>query len=411
MLRERIMSFVGLLVMLGIAYLLSDSRKKINKKTVLTGVGLQLTFGILILKTPRGQSSFEAIKEFFVQILNFTNSGSDFVFGGLKNFQKVGFVFATFVLPTIIFMSSLMSVLYHIGIMQILIKGVAWVMVRVMGTSGAESLSAAANIFAGQTEAPLVVKPYLPKMTRSELMALMTGGMATVAGGVLAAYVGMGINAGHLLAASVMSAPAALVCAKMLVPETEESVTKGNIDFKLPKTSANIIDAAASGASEGLTLALNVAAMLLAFIALIAMVNGLFGWAGGIIGIENLSLELILGYIFAPVAWLLGVPWNWDECLKVGTLLGQKLVLNEFVAYTGLQKLINTPNGLSERSVNISVYALCGFANFSSIAIQVGGIGSLVPGRRKEFAQLGMKCLLGGTLACLMTACIAGILI
>ncbi|MEE2743918.1 MAG: NupC/NupG family nucleoside CNT transporter [Bdellovibrionota bacterium] len=411
MLRERIMSFVGLLVMIGIAYLLSDSRKKINKKTVLTGVGLQLLFGILILKTPWGKSSFEAIKEFFVQILNFTNSGSDFVFGGLKNFQKVGFVFATFVLPTIIFMSSLMSVLYHIGIMQVLIKGVAWVMVRVMGTSGAESLSAAANIFAGQTEAPLVVKPYLPKMTRSELMALMTGGMATVAGGVLAAYVGMGINAGHLLAASVMSAPAALVCAKILVPETEESVTRGNIDFKLPKTSANVIDAAASGASEGLTLALNVAAMLLAFIALIAMVNGLFGWVGNLFGFQGLTLELILGYIFAPVAWLLGVPWNWEECLKVGTLLGQKLVLNEFVAYTGLQKLINTPNGLSERSVNISVYALCGFANFSSIAIQVGGIGSLVPGRRKEFAQLGMKCLLGGTLACLMTACIAGILI
>ena len=411
MLRERIMSFVGLLVMIGIAYLLSDSRKKINKKTVLTGVGLQLMFGILILKTPWGKSSFEAIKEFFVQILNFTNSGSDFVFGGLKNFQKVGFVFATFVLPTIIFMSSLMSVLYHIGIMQVLIKGVAWVMVRVMGTSGAESLSAAANIFAGQTEAPLVVKPYLPKMTRSELMALMTGGMATVAGGVLAAYVGMGINAGHLLAASAMSAPAALVCAKILVPETEESVTRGNIDFKLPKTSANVIDAAASGASEGLTLALNVAAMLLAFIALIAMVNGLFGWVGNLFGFQGLTLELILGYIFAPVAWLLGVPWNWEECLKVGTLLGQKLVLNEFVAYTGLQKLINTPNGLSERSVNISVYALCGFANFSSIAIQVGGIGSLVPGRRKEFAQLGMKCLLGGTLACLMTACIAGILI
>jgi len=208
-----------------------------------------------------------------------------------------------------------------------------------------------------------------------------------------------------------MSAPAALVCAKILVPETEESITRGNVDFKLPKTSANVIDAAASGASEGLTLALNVAAMLLAFIALIAMVNGLFGWVGNLFGFQGLTLELILGYIFAPVAWLLGVPWNWEECLKVGTLLGQKLVLNEFVAYTGLQKLINTPNGLSERSVNISVYALCGFANFSSIAIQVGGIGSLVPGRRKEFAQLGMKCLLGGTLACLMTACIAGILI
>jgi CNT family concentrative nucleoside transporter len=411
MLRERIMSVVGLLVMIGVAYLFSESRKKVKTKTVITGVLLQLVFGLLILKTPWGKSSFEGIKEFFVQILNFTNAGSDFVFGGLKDFKKVGFVFATFVLPTIIFMSALMAVLYHIGIMQILIKSVAWIMMRVMGTSGAESLAAAANIFAGQTEAPLVVRPYLPKMTRSELMALMTGGMATVAGGVLAAYVGMGIDAGHLLAASFMSAPAALVCAKIMVPETEKSVTAGNVDFKLPKTSANLIDAAASGASEGLTLAFNVAAMLLAFIALIAMVNGMLGWVGSLAGIEGLTLEFLLGYLFAPVALLLGVPWNWDECLKVGTLLGQKLVLNEFVAYTGLQKLMNTPNALSERSVNISIYALCGFANFSSIAIQVGGIGSLVPGRRKEFAKLGVKCLIGGTLACFMTACIAGILL
>ena len=411
MLRERVVSLVGLLVMVGIAYLLSDSKEKVNKKTILTGIGLQLLFGFLILKTPWGKSSFEWIKQFFVQILDFTNAGSDFVFGGLKDFQKVGFVFATFVLPTIIFMSALMSVLYHIGLMQILIKGVAWVMVRIMGTSGAESLAAAANIFAGQTEAPLVVKPYLGKMTRSELMALMTGGMATVAGGVLAAYVGMGIDAGHLLAASVMSAPAALVCAKLLVPETEESVTKGNISFQLPKTSTNVIDAAATGASEGLKLSLNVAAMLLAFIALIAMCNGILGWVGGWVGHPDVTLEFLLGYLFAPVAWLLGVPWNWDECLKVGTLLGQKLVLNEFVAYTGLQKMINTPGGLSERSINISIYALCGFANFSSIAIQVGGIGSLAPDRRKEFAKLGMKCLLGGTLACLMTACIAGIMI
>lgn len=392
--------------MLLIAYLFSSEKKAINWKTVISGILLQVAFGLIILKTGFGRSIFDTARELFTGILNFTNEGSRFIFGPLTDVSKIGFVFAFLVLPTIIFMSSLMSVLYYLGIMQILIKLAAKVMVKVMGTSGAESLAAAANIFAGQTEAPLVIKPFISAMTRSELMALMTGGMATVAGGVLAAYVGLGVDAGHLLAASVMSAPAALVCAKLMVPETEVSKTKGDVSLDLPNTHANMIDAAASGATDGLNLALNVGAMLLAFIALIAMVNGAFGKVGGLIGYPGLSLELITGYLFAPIAWLLGVPWA--DCLIVGTLLGKKLILNEFVAYLDLQAAMPQ---LAERSIIISTYALCGFANFSSIAIQIGGIGTLAPDRRKDLALLGVRSLIGGTLACFMTACIAGIFI
>ena len=301
-----------------------------------------------------------------------------------------------------------MSVLYHMGLMQKVVEFTAKVMMKIMGTSGAESLSAAANIFVGQTEAPLVVKPFVEKMTNSELMALMTGGMATVAGGVLAAYVGMGVDAGHLLAASVMSAPAALVCAKLMVPETEVSQTEGVVKVDLPKTNANLIDAAASGASEGLTLALNVGAMLLAFIALIALLNGMLGWFGGLINVPELSFEFIIGYVFAPFAFLLGVPW--DDCLQVGIMLGKKTVINEFVAYMDLQAAISS-GAISQRAITITTYALCGFANFSSIAIQLGGIGGLAPKRRHDLAKLGVKSLIGGTLACFMTAAIAGILI
>lgn len=392
--------------MLLIAFLFSSDKKAINWKTVGSGIVLQVIFGLIILKTGFGRSIFDTARELFTGILNFTNEGSRFIFGPLTDVSKIGFVFAFLVLPTIIFMSSLMSVLYYLGIMQILIKLAAKVMVKLMGTSGAESLAAAANIFAGQTEAPLVIKPFISAMTKSELMALMTGGMATVAGGVLAAYVGLGVDAGHLLAASVMSAPAALVCAKLMVPETEVSKTKGDVSLNLPNTHANMIDAAASGASDGLMLALNVGAMLLAFIALIAMVNGAFGKVGGLIGYPGLSLELITGYLFAPIAWLLGVPWA--DCLIVGTLLGKKLILNEFVAYLDLQAAMPQ---LSERAIIISTYALCGFANFSSIAIQIGGIGTLAPDRRKDLALLGVRSLIGGTLACFMTACIAGIFI
>lgn len=403
---ERLISLVGLLVMVGVAFLFSDNKKSINWKTVGAGLALQITLGLLILKTSAGQAVFEGARSFFTGILAYTNEGSKFIFGSLMETNRFGFIFFVMVLPTIIFMSSLMSILYHIGVMQIVIKGTAKVMVKVMGTSGAESLSAAANIFAGQTEAPLVVKPFISAMTRSELMALMTGGMATVAGGVLAAYVGMGIDAGHLLAASVMSAPAALVCAKLLVPEVSHSETKGDIKLDLPNTTANLIDAAANGAAEGVRLAINVGAMLLAFIALIALVNGTLAWAGGLVGYPELSLELITGYLFSPIAFIMGVPW--EDAFLVGTLLGKKLIINEFVAYLDLQQMIPE---LSERSVVISTYALCGFANFSSIAIQVGGIGTIAPDRRQDLALLGMKSLIGGTLACLMTACIAGIFI
>ncbi len=402
---ERMISIVGLLSMVLIAFLLSDDRKKINWRTVGSGIVLQIVFGLIILKTDIGLTVFEGARQFFAGILNFTNEGSNFVFGSLNDASKVGFVFAFMVLPTIIFMSALMSVLYHIGLMQIVIKFTAKIMVKVMGTSGAESLAAAANIFAGQTEAPLVVKPFVGKMTKSELMALMTGGMATVAGGVLAAYVGLGIDAGHLLAASVMSAPAALVCAKLMVPETEKSLSDGEIKMNFERNSANIIDAAATGAGEGLQLALNVGSMLLAFIALIAMFNGLLSFVGGFFNFSDLSLELISGYVFAPVAFLMGVPWS--EAMAVGSLLGKKLVINEFVAYLDLQKQLST---LSPKSVVISTYALCGFANFSSIAIQLGGIGSIAPERRSDLAKLGVKCLIGGTLACFMTASIAGFL-
>lgn len=403
---ERMISAFGLVVLVSIAYGLSDNRSRIQWRTVLTGIGLQILFGLLILKTSAGRAVFSAAGEAFSAVLNYTLEGSKFLFGNLAVPQTVGFIFVTMVLPTIIFMSALMSVLYHIGAMQKVVEVVARVMMKVMKASGAESLAAAANIFVGQTEAPLVIKPYIKTMTRSEIMCLMTGGMATVAGGVLAAFVGFGIDAGHLLAASVMSAPAAIVCAKLMIPEVEESTTAGVVKIDLPKTSTNVIDAAATGASEGMSLAINVAAMLLAFIALIAMLNGLLGWGGGFVGMPNITFEMITGYLFAPVAWLLGCPW--EDCIIVGNFLGKKLMLNEFVAYLDLKDQMAN---ISQRSVIISTYALCGFSNFSSIAIQVGGIGTLAPEKRPTIVALGIRSLIAGTLACLMTAAIAGIMI
>jgi CNT family concentrative nucleoside transporter len=404
----RFMSIVGLLSMVLIGFLFSANRKAINWRTVISGVLLQVVLGLLILKLPFGKEIFEFARQLFTGILEYTNEGSKFVFGGLTDVQKVGFVFATMVLPTIIFMSALMSVLYHLGIMQIIINFVSKMMVKVMGTSGAESLSCAANIFVGQTEAPLVVKPYIDKMTRSELLAMMTGGMATVAGGVLAAYVGFGIDAGHLLAASVMAAPAALVLAKLFLPETEESQTKGYVKLKVEKTHSNLIEAAAAGAGEGLHLALNVGAMLLAFIALIALVNGMLGYATGLVGLENITLERLSGWLFAPVAFIIGIPW--EDCVNFGTLLGKKVIINEFVAYLDLKSMMEAKT-MSPRAITMATYALCGFANFSSIAIQVGGIGTIAPKRRGDLAKLGLTCLAGGMMAGLMTASIAGIFI
>ncbi len=403
---EKLISLLGLFTFIAVAYAISENKKAIQWRTVLTGIALQILFGLVILKTGFGRAIFASASQGFNAILGFTTEGSKFLFGGLSNPANLGFIFATMVLPTIIFMSSLMSLLYHIGVMQKVVEVMAKVMMKVMKTSGAESLAAAANIFVGQTEAPLVIKPYVAQMTKSELMCLMTGGMATVAGGVLAAYVGFGVDAGHLLAASVMSAPAALVCAKLMVPETEESTTAGVVKVELPQMASNAIDAAAQGASDGLKLAVNVAAMLLAFIALIAMFNGMLGYFGGFIGMPTLSFEWIMGFVFAPVAWLMGCPWA--DCFIVGSMLGKKLVLNEFVAYLDLTA--NTAN-ISERSAILTTYALCGFSNFSSIAIQLGGIGTMAPDKRPVLAKYGMKALVGGTLACFMTACIAGLFI
>ncbi len=396
----------GLAVMVGIAYGLSSDRKAIAWRTVLGGLMAQLVFGFLILKTTVGRALFSGLKSGVQAILDFSLDGAQFLFGPLADMGKFGFIFAVIVPSTIIFTSALMAVLYHVGLMEKIVKFFAIIMMKTMRTSGAESLAAAANIFAGQTEAPLVVFPYLSSMTRSELMALMTGGMATVAGGVLAAYAGFGIDAGHLLAASVMSAPAALAIAKILIPETEEALTAGTLKTSFPKTAENMIDAAVVGAGDGLKLALNVCAMLIAFIGLVAFINGFIGWAGAWLGFPNLTFELIMGYLFSPFAFLMGVPL--DECIQVGNFLGKKMVLNEFVAYIDLKEALPT---LSSRSAIISTYALCGFANIGSIAIQVGGIGALVPERRRELAKLGLISMVGGTLACFMTACIASIFI
>ncbi|KON28415.1 Na+ dependent nucleoside transporter domain-containing protein [miscellaneous Crenarchaeota group archaeon SMTZ-80] len=425
---------LGIAVLLAIAWTFSESKKNINWKIVLIGIALQLLFAVFVILTPWGSIFFDAIGNFFVKIINFTNEGSAFVFGALSNQDKfdkafpeilrdegVGFIFAFQVLPTIIFFSSLMSVLYHLGLMQKIVQGMAWIMAKSMNVSGAESISVAANVFIGQTEAPLVVRPYVSPMTRSELLTLMVGGMATIAGGVLAAYVSLLggsdpaqqlLYAKHLLSASIMAAPATIVISKILVPEKEESKTMGTLKITVQKTSSNVIDAAATGAADGLKLALNVAAMLLAFIALIAMINWILsGFFTDILGIsingKPISLELLLGYTLSPLAWIIGVPWQ--DSVVVGSLIGQKVVLNEFIAYLNLSQLI--PTGvLSEKAIIISTYALCGFANFASIAIQIGGIGGIAPDRRADLAKFGLRAVLGGSLATFMTATIAGVL-
>ncbi|WP_027340792.1 NupC/NupG family nucleoside CNT transporter [Halonatronum saccharophilum] len=394
---SRLVGFLGLFVFLGIAYLLSEDKKAVNKRTVAGGIILQLVFAFIILGTSVGRNLFQWTSDFIATILEFASAGAEFVFG--EALMGVGFSFAMMVLPTIIFFSSLMSVLYYLGIIQKVVEGMAKVMKKAMGLSGAESLSAAANVFVGQTEAPLVVKKYIPTMTRSEVMAMMTGGMATVAGGVLAGFVGMGIDPGYLLAASIMSAPASLVMAKIMIPETEESVTAGGVDIDIEVDSANVIDAAAAGASEGMTLALNVAAMLIAFVALIALINYPLSLVGT-------SLEAILGYVFSPLAYLMGA--SWAEATELGTLLGQKMAINEFVAYATLSEFI-AEEALSPKGQMIATFALCGFANFASIAIQIGGIGPLAGKNKQMVASLGVKALIAGTLATYTTATIAGI--
>jgi len=394
---SKLIGIVGMFVLIGIAYLISEDRKKIDIRPVIGGLLLQLVFAFTILKLPIGKVAFQKLSDFIATILGFSTKGAEFLFGSL---MSTGFSFALSVIPTIIFFSALMSVLYYLGAIQRVVEFMAKIMKKVMNLSGAESLSAAANVFVGQTEAPLVVKRFVPNMTRSELMALMSGGMATVAGGVMAGYIGMGIDAGYLLAASIMSAPAALMMAKIVVPETKESVTSGEMKVDIEVNNANVIDAAAEGASEGLKLALNVAAMLLAFVSIIALINYPLSYLGT-------SLEQILGYIFAPLSLVMGVPVG--EITEVGSLLGQKMALNEFVAYTQLSEMIKE-GVLSHKSQLIATFALCGFSNFSSIAIQIGGLGSLAPERRGELAQLGIRALVAGSLATYMTATIAGVL-
>lgn len=448
----RARSGFGLLLMLGFAVLLSTGRRHISWRLVAMGIGLQIVLGVITL-TPPGQWFFGQFNEAVRSLLEYTSAGSKFLFGNLAvqnnlpvgesvvpmppggptpeweavarmapirppaerpwGWAPAGAYLAFGVLPTIIFFSSLMAVLYHLGVMQRLVRVIAVVMQKTMRTSGAETLSAAGNIFVGQTEAPLLIRPFVKEMTESELMAVMTGGFATVAGGVMVAYVGMLVGvfpdiAGHLLCASIMSAPAALVVAKIMVPEPDptRSKTFGKLDMDLPSEDANVIDAAARGASEGLKLALNVGAMLLAFIALVAMANGIVGWAGGLVGLEGISLEKLLGWTLAPIAWCMGI--DWADAQIVGSLLGIKTILNEFVAYGVLSEV--APSLASKRSMVIATYALCGFANVGSIGIQLGGISPLAPERRSDLARIGLRAMIAGTLAAFCTACVIGML-
>lgn len=403
---QQAISLLGVFSMVGVAWGLSSEKRRMPWRIVLLGTGMQFLFGVVVLRTSFGRWVFSVMNDVVLKVLSFTHEGSRFLFG---DYLDLKFSMALNVLPTIIFFSSLMTLAYHLNLMQPVVRAIAWLMQRTLKTSGAETLSTAANIFVGQTEAPLVVKPFIAKMTESELMAVMVGGFASVAGGVLAAFVGMLHEqipniAGHLMAASVMSAPAALVVAKVMIPETRTPETANSVTMHVERPDANAIDAAARGASEGLFLALNVAAMLIAFMAIVALINYVLGliWA-------PLSMQLILGWVFWPFAFAMGIPAN--ECTTVATLLGEKTVLNEFVAYGHLAELVSQGVTLSERSRTIASYALCGFANFGSIAIQIGGIGGMAPERRGDIARLGLRAMIGGTLAAFMTACVAGVLL
>ena len=415
----------GLSVLIGIAWLFSNNRRAVDWRLVLTGLSLQIAFAALVLLVPGGREVFDWLGHGFVEILSFVTAGSTFIFGNLMNVETYGFIFAFQVLPTIIFFAALMGVLYHLGVMQFIVRLMALAITKVMRVSGAETTSVCASVFIGQTEAPLTVRPYISRMTESELITMMIGGMAHIAGGVLAAYVGMlgggdpeqqAFYAKHLLAASIMAAPATLVVAKLLIPETGEPLTRGTVKMEVEKTASNIIDAAAGGAADGLKLALNIAAMLLAFIALIAMINWPLTWIGEVTGLQAMlgkptDLAAIFGWVLAPLAWVIGVPWQ--DATVVGSLIGQKVVINEFVAYLQLAEIVNGQVAgvtLTDQGKLIATYALCGFANFSSIAIQIGGIGGLAPERRSDLARFGLRAVLGGSIATFMTATIAGVL-
>ncbi len=412
---------IGLAGILGVAYALSTNRRAINLRVVGWGLALQVLFALIVLKTNIGQRVFTVLGDRMRELLDFSIVGSAFVFGAIGDSSvwgramtgalgeegaRYGVVFAFQILPTIIFIAALFAILYYLGIMQVIVRALAVVMNKVMGASGAESLNVAASIFMGQTEAPLTIRPFLAKMTQSELMTVMTSGMAHISGGIMAAYIAFGIDAKHLLTAVIMTAPGTLMMAKMFVPETETPETRGTVKLEVVNQDVNIIDAAGRGTSEGLHLALNVGAMLISFVALIALANAVLGAAGGWFGVQGFSLQTIFGWVFAPVAWSLGVPWR--DAATVGNLLGTRMVLNEFIAFAELGSLKEV---LDPRSFTIATFALCGFANFASIGMQIGGIGALAPNRRGDLARLGLRAMLAGTLANFLTAIIVGFLL
>jgi concentrative nucleoside transporter, CNT family len=406
----RFTGILGLLTMLGLAYAFSTNRRAIRLKTVAWGLGLQIAFAILVLRVDYGRRAFQVIGDAANKVLSYSFAGSEFVFGPLgKQSSNIGFIFAFQVLPVVIFICALFAILYHFGIMQFVIRIAAWLMIRIMGASGAESLNVAASIFMGQTEAPVTIRPFLPELTRSELMTVMTSGMAHVSGSIMAAYFAFGAEPRHVLSAVIMTAPGTILVSKMLVPETEEPKTAGKVVMSAEEEDRekheNLLGAIARGTGDGLHMALNIGAMLIAFLALVALLDGIFGGIHRHVAWFPTSMESVLGLLFAPIAWLIGIPWH--DCPIIGNLLGTRMILNELVAFSmlGPQKAVLDP-----RSFTIATFALCGFANLSSIGIQIGGIGALAPNRKGDLARLGIRAMLAGTMANLMSASIAGML-
>ena len=417
----RLQPLIGLVGILGVAYGLSTNRRAISLRIVGWGLALQVLFALIVLKTEIGIRAFQWLGNKIQDLLHYSVEGSRFVFGPLGDVAvwsrvmnntlgaeggQYAVIFAFQILPTIIFIAALFAILYFLGVMQVIVRMFAVVMNKVMGASGAESLNVAASIFMGQTEAPLTIRPFLARMTQSELMTVMTSGMAHISGGIMAAYIAFGIEARHLLTAVIMTAPGTLMMAKMFVPETETPETRGTVKLQIEKTDVNVIDAAGRGTAEGLHLAMNVGAMLISFVAMIFLLNGILGAIGNAIGIPGFSMQMIFGWVFAPVAWSLGVPWR--DAATVGNLLGTRMVLNEFIAFAQLGALRDS---LDPRSFTIATFALCGFANFASIGMQIGGIGALAPTRRSDLARLGLRAMLAGTLANFITAIIVGFLL
>ncbi|MGH7581311.1 MAG: NupC/NupG family nucleoside CNT transporter [Gemmatimonadales bacterium] len=404
---ERLIGLIGLAAIIGIGVLFSRDRRRIRWRVIGWGLALQVAFAIFVLRVPAGQALFRRLGQLVTTLLHYSYVGSEFVFGELgKADSSLGVIFAFQILPAIIFVSALFAIMYYLGIMQVIVRACALVMSRVMGASGAESLNVAASIFMGQTEAPLTIRPFLPRMTRSELMTVMTSGMAHISGSIMAAYIAFGIEARHLLTAVIMTAPGTILMAKLFEPETETPETYGNVKLDIPRTDVNVVDAAARGTSDGLHMMLNVIAMLVSFIALVALVNGGFGVVHGWLPWFPSDLQTVLGWIFRPVAFLMGVPWH--DSGTIGGLLGTRMVLNEFIAYAELGPLRDT---LDPRSFTIASFALAGFANFSSVGIQIGGIGALAPERKHDLARLGFRAMLAGTLANFLSATIAGMLL